>query len=123
MTSLPVPLSPVMITLLSLRLTTLTKSKIARIRALWPTTMLSNENCSGAFIARPSEEVLQDLQLLEFLDFLAQRHLDTHVERHVGARASRAHAGQPHARAVAVHLDELDVAAVCLHHGPDPIQD
>ena len=37
-TSLPVPLSPVMITLLSLLLTTFTKSKIARMRELWPTT-------------------------------------------------------------------------------------
>jgi hypothetical protein len=47
MTSLPVPLSPVMITLLSLRLTTFTKSKIARIRGLWPTTTLSSEKWVG----------------------------------------------------------------------------
>ena len=44
MTSLPVPLSPVMMTLLSLLLTTFTKSKMARIRELWPTMTWSREN-------------------------------------------------------------------------------
>jgi hypothetical protein len=39
-----------MITLLSLRLTTFTKSKIARMRELWPTTTWSIENCGCARI-------------------------------------------------------------------------
>ena len=43
-TSLPVPLSPVMITLLSLRLTTLTKSKIARIRGLEEVTLTTGKS-------------------------------------------------------------------------------
>ena len=49
-TSLPVPLSPVMSTVLSLLLTTLTKSNTARIRALWPTTTESIENCEDGRI-------------------------------------------------------------------------
>src|SRR4249919_3901172 len=94
-TSLPVPLSPVMMTLLSLRLTTFTKSKIARIRGLWPTTTWSMENCVGALMmASGSQDWLHNLQLFELLDLFPQRHLDTHVERHMRARATRTHAGQ-----------------------------
>ena len=46
--------------------------------------------------------------LLELPDLLAQRHLDAHVERHVRARAAGAHARQPHLRAVALHLEQLE---------------
>src|SRR5262245_45780759 len=154
MTSLPVPLSPVMMTLLSLRLTTFTKSKIARMRGLWPTTISSRENCPGTLMAsfswcsrgptparsraavrsaaalgapapfRLPVSVVRslDCELFELLDLISEGHLDAHVERHVCARATRAHAGQPHARAVAVDFHQLDVSAVRLHHRPDAIQ-
>src|SRR6188768_1547451 len=122
-TSFPVPLSPVIMTLLSLRLTTFTKSKMARIRGLWPTTTWSMENGVGALMmASRLDEWLDDLQLLELLDLLSQRHLDAHVERHVRARATRAHPRQPHPGVVAAHVDQLNVAAVGLHQRPDPIE-
>src|SRR6185369_2776636 len=122
-TSLPVPLSPVMMTLLSLRLTTFTKSKIARIRGLCPTTTWSIENCVGALMmASRLGEWLNDLQLFKLLDLFPQRHLDAHVERHVRTWATRTHPGQAHHGVVAAHVDELDVAAVGLHQRPDPIE-
>ena len=72
MTSLPVPLSPMMITLLSLRLTTLAKSKMARIRGLRPTTTSSRENWAWRAHAASSN----DQELFELGDLAPQRPLD-----------------------------------------------
>src|SRR3954447_9729434 len=119
-TSLPVPLSPVMMTLLSLRLTTLTKSKIARIRGLWPTTTWSTENCVGALMmVHRGDDGLDNLQLLEILDLFTKRHLDPHVQRHMRARASRTHSRQTHICVVARDADEFNVTAVSLHQRAD----
>ena len=89
MTSLPVPLSPVMMTLLSLRLTTLTKSKIARIRGLCPTTTWSIEKWTGVLMMAlglmNDGSNLDDLEFFELPDFLPQRHLNPHVQREVRA--------------------------------------
>src|SRR5262249_59242293 len=61
-------------------------------------------------------------QGLELRELFAQRHFDAQVQRHVCARATGAHPGQLHVRAVAVDRDDLDVAAVGLEQRPDAIQ-
>src|SRR4051812_10245984 len=95
-------------TVLSLRPMTLTKSKTARIFALRPTTMVSWEIRGLGSMLRLSF----DLKAAEIRNRFAQRRLDAEVQRHVGAGALRAHAGQFHDRGGAAHVDELDVAAV-----------
>src|SRR3972149_2953004 len=118
MTSLPVPLSPVTSTLEWLSLMTRTKSNTARMRALRPTTTSSSGKAFVACLDASSD----DLQLLELPNLLAQGHLDAHVERHVRARASGAHPGQPDLGAVALDLEQLDVATVGLQEGTDPLE-
>src|SRR3989338_10920442 len=98
---------------------TRTKSNTARMRALRPTTTSSSEKAVVACIDASSD----DLQLLELPNLLAQGHLDAHVERHVRARASGAHPGQPDLGVVALNLEQLDVATVGLQEGTDPLED
>src|SRR5215471_3475676 len=105
-TSLPVPLSPVMSTVLSLLPITRRNSKTARIRALRPTTTESIERTAGGM------GTSDQAQRFELGDLLAERRLDAQIQRHVRAGAAGAHAGELHVGRIARHLDELDVAAV-----------
>src|SRR4051794_40290766 len=107
-TSFPVPLSPVIRTVLSLLPITRRNSNTARIRALCPTTMPSMMRGAGVIAASHQPE------RLEFRDLVAQCGLDAEIERHVRAGAAGAHAGQLDAGGVLGHVDELDVAAVGL---------
>src|SRR5438046_8406306 len=115
-TSLPVPLSPVTSTVLSLFPITRRNSNTARIPALLPTTTESIVSATG-FMAS-SEQT----QRLEFGDLVAEGGFDAEIQRHVGARAPGAHAGEPYVRRIAIDLDELDIAAIRLHEGPDALQ-
>src|SRR5262245_33781356 len=99
-TSLPVPLSPLMSTVLSLGPMTRRNSKTARIRGLRLTIRAS--------IIRASHQPKR----AELGDGVAKRGFDAEVERHLRARTGRAHARQSHVRGIPRHLDELDVAAV-----------
>jgi hypothetical protein len=91
-TSLPVPLSPVMSTVLSLDPITRTNSKTACMRALRPTTMESIDVYDWASMAVPSDET----QRLELGNLFAKCGFHADVQRHQGARATGAHASQPH---------------------------
>src|SRR4051794_32481394 len=113
-TSLPVPLSPVTSTVLSLLPMTRRNSNTARIRALRPTTTESMAATVGVVIASPQPEGL------ELGHLLAQRRLDAEIEGHVRAGTAGAHAGQPHSGRIALDLQQLDVAAVGLHEGTHP---
>src|SRR6476660_5640793 len=112
-TSLPVPLSPVTSTVLSLFPIMRRNSNTARIRALRPTTKESNTGAS--WVIQPSDQAKD----LEFRNFFPQRRLNAEVQRHVGARTTGAHARELDVHGVAVDVDELDVTAVRLHEGPD----
>src|SRR5689334_7711890 len=114
-TSLPVPLSPVMSTVLSLLPMTRRNSKTARIRALRPTTTPSS---ASAAVMGASKQ----MECFEFRDLFTQGGLDAHVKSHLRARAPGAHPLQPHARGIALDLHELDIASVGLHERPDPRQ-
>src|ERR1043165_6379460 len=81
-------------------------SKTARIRALRPTTTDTIVRASG--IMKSSEQS----QRFELRNLLPERRLDAEVQRHVRARTTRAHAGHFHVGGIAVHVHELDVAAV-----------
>src|SRR5476649_2073045 len=115
-TSLPVPLSPVMSTVLSLFPMTRRNSNTARIRALLPTTTESIESIAGVMAASHNP------QGVELGNLFAQRGFDAEVQRHVCARTAGAHAGQPDVGGVAGDADDFDVAAVGLHEGADPAQ-
>src|SRR6201997_218136 len=93
-TSLPVPLSPVISTVLSLLPITRRNSKTARIRALRPTTTESIETSGWGIMAVPSEKT----QCLEFGNFLPKCDFDADVQRHQRARAPCTHAREPHLR-------------------------
>src|SRR4051812_7802934 len=116
-TSLPVPLSPVISTVLSLLPMTRRNSNTARIRALCPTTMPSMIRGAGVITASHQP------QRLEFRDLVAQRGLDAKVQGHVRARAAGAHAGQLDAGGVLGHVDQFDVAAIGLQERTHPRQD
>src|SRR3954471_23573855 len=103
-TSLPVPLSPVISTVLSLLLMTRRNSNTARIRALWPTTTFSRTR--GDVVTMTSNQP----ERLEFRQLFAERRLHAKVEGHVRARAAGAHAGQPDAGRIPGDVDQLDVA-------------
>src|SRR3954454_8495311 len=96
-TFLPVPLSPVTSTVLSLLPITRRNSKTARIRALWPTTTASDESMTEVLTTTSAHP-----ERIELRHLLAQRQFDTEVERHVGARTAGTHSGEPHIGAVAV---------------------
>src|SRR6266545_5408566 len=113
-TSLPVPLSPVISTVLSLLPITRRNSNTARIRALRPTTM---ESSMGAVMAASHHA-----QGLEFRNLFAKGGLDAEIEGHVRARAPGAHPGQLDVRRIPGDVHQLDVAAVGLHEWPDSIQ-
>src|SRR5262245_55929029 len=115
-TSLPVPLSPVMSTVLSLFPITRRNSNTARMRALLPTTTESSDRFPGIMASSHQP------QGFEFGQFFPQRGLDTEIQRHVRAGAAGAHAGQPHACGIAFDFHHLDVAAVCLQKRPDATQ-
>src|ERR1043165_7305988 len=115
-TSLPVPLSPVTRTVLSLLPITRRNSNTARIRALRPTTTESMDRTTG--VIATSDQT----QRLELRDFLAQRRFDAEIQRHVRARASGAHAGELDVCRIAVERHQLDVAAVGLHERPHPTE-
>src|SRR6185295_12609453 len=109
-TSLPVPLSPVTSTVLSLFPMTRRNSKTARIRALRPTT-------TESMVASVEEVMASSAQPkgFEFRHLLAERRLHAEIQRHVSARAAGAHAREPHVCRVPVDVQQLDVAAVRLH--------
>jgi len=73
-------------------------------------------------LEHPSPDPSAETQRLEFGDVLAQGRFDTQMQRHHRARATSAHAGQPDIRRIAVHIDEHDVATVCLQEWPDSIE-
>src|SRR5262249_31668461 len=112
-TSLPVPLSPVMSTVLSLLPMTRRNSNTARIRALRPTTTESIVSAVGVMASS------NQAQRLELGNLFAQGGLDAEVQRHVGARTAGAHAGQLHVGGIAVDRNQLDVAAVGLEERAD----
>src|SRR6478672_6975705 len=97
-TSLPVPLSPVISTVLSLLPITRRNSNTARIRALRPTTTESSDKV--AVVMMHSHQT----QRFEFGDFVPQRGLDAEVEGHVRTRAAGTHPGQFDVDRVAFHL-------------------
>src|SRR6187399_1261172 len=111
MTSLPVPLSPVMSTVLSLPVITRRKSKTARILALQPTTTVSLAIGRFGVMTRTSI----DVKRFEVRHLVAQSRLDAQVQRHMSARAAGAHAGEANPRAISHDVEKLDVAAVRLH--------
>src|SRR4051812_20022925 len=112
-TSLPVPLSPVIRTVLSLLPITRRNSNTARIRALRPTTTESIERAAGVIATS------HQAQRLELRNLFAERRLDAQIEGHVCARTAGAHARQLHVRGIAFDGDELDVAAVRLQKRAD----
>src|SRR5918993_1846317 len=116
--SLPVPLSPMMSTVLSLLPMTRRNSKTARIRGLLPITTESIVICCEATIAAPSDET----ERLELRNLLANRRLDADVQRHMSAWTTGAHAGEPNIGGIAADPQELDVPAVGLEERPDPVQ-
>src|SRR5215468_11106222 len=91
-TSLPVPLSPVMSTVLSLLPITRRYSKTAFIRALLPTTsdsiVTTLPGICGVMAAS------RHLQGVEFRNFHANGGFDAVVQSHVGRRTACAHARQ-----------------------------
>src|SRR5262245_53219325 len=109
-TSLPVPLSPVISTVLSLCPMTRRNSKTARMRALSPTTTESIVRAVGVMGRLESDQA----KGLEFGNLFAERRFDAEIQRHVRAGTARAHAGQANLGAVAVDADDLDVAPVGL---------
>src|SRR5207249_461491 len=111
-TSLPVPLSPVMRTVLSLLPMTRRNSNTARMRALLPTTTESIESAAGVMTS--SDEAKR----VELRHLLAERRFDAEIQRHVGARTAGAHAGQLDVGGIAGHVDQLDVAAIGLQERP-----
>src|SRR5436190_8541723 len=115
-TSLPVPLSPVISTVLSLLPITRRNSNTARIRALRPTTTESIVRAAGVMGSS------NQAQRFELRNLLAERRLDAEIEGHVRARAAGAHAGQFHVRGIAFDGNELDVAAVRLDARADAIE-
>src|SRR6185503_15870975 len=118
MTSLPVPLSPVMSTVLSLPEITRRKSKTARILVLRPTTTVSLDIGRFGVMGRASI----DVECFEVRQLVAQRRLDAQMQRHVSARAADAHAGEANARAIPHDVEELDVAAIRLQERPHPLE-
>src|SRR6185503_7144815 len=112
-TSLPVPLSPVTSTVLSLFPMTRRNSNTARIRALCPTT--SDSLTFGTWDVMPRTS--RHAQGAEFRNLFPQGSFDPHVQRHVSARTTGAHSGEPDRRRVAFHCYQLDVAAVRLQKG------
>jgi len=50
----------------------------------------------------------------ELGNLVAERGLDTHVERHVRGRTTGTHAGQPYSGRISFDPHELDIAAVGL---------
>src|SRR5215472_4002632 len=120
-TSLPVPLSPVMRTVLSLLPMTRRYSNTAFIRALLPTTSDSIVTTLPGIceVMAPSRH----LQCVEFRNLDANGGLDAVVQRHVGRRTAGAHARQPHGRRSAFDGDQLDVTAVGLQKRTDAVED
>src|SRR5215831_4547059 len=120
-TSLPVPLSPVMSTVLSLLPMTRRYSKTAFIRALLPTTSDSIVTMLPGICEVMAAS--RHLQGIEFRNLNANRSLDAVVQRHVGRGTAGAHAGQTHRRRSALDSDQLDVTAVGLEKRTDAIKD
>src|SRR6476659_6464139 len=115
-TSLPVPLSPVTSTVLSLLPMTLRNSNTARMRALRPTTTESMEICCGSMAH------LHETQRLELRDFLADCRLDADVQGHMRAGTAGAHAGQANVRRIPDDGEQFDVAAIRLQEGANPVE-
>src|SRR5262245_20525828 len=117
-TSLPVPLSPVISTVLSLSPITRKNSKTARLRALLPTTRFS--------ITFDVESVMivtsRNAQRVELGYLFAQRRLDADVQRHVRRRTIRADAGQSNSGRISFHCHEFDIAAIGAQERPDAIE-
>src|SRR4029453_14053766 len=88
-TSLPVPLSPVMSTVLSLSWITRRNSNTARIRPLVPTTIESAER-AGILPASP------DAKRPDPRDRLPQGRGHPEVQRHLRARTIRTRASEAH---------------------------
>src|SRR6478609_2011854 len=105
-TSLPVPLSPVTSTVLSLLPITRRNSNTARMRALRPTT---TESIAGSCVVMASS---QQPQRFELRHLLAQRGFHAQIKCHVGTGTAGAHAGQPHVCTITDDVEQFDVAAV-----------
>src|SRR5438093_6912349 len=118
-TSLPVTLSPVMRTVLSLLPMTRRNSNTARIRALLPTTTESIASGACCVVMADSYEP----ERLEFRHAFTQGGLDAEIQRHVRAGAAGAHAGQAYVGGVADHFNQLDVAAVGAKKWPHALED
>src|SRR5579871_486554 len=116
-TSLPVPLSPVMSTVLSLFAMTRRNSKTARMRVLRPMTTESMETGAGVMDASSEQP-----QVFELGDLFAKGRFDAEVQRHVRARTAGAHARQLHICRITGDVEQLDVAPIRLHERPNPIQ-
>src|SRR5579872_7447340 len=117
-TSLPVPLSPVTRTVLSLVPMTRRNSNTARMRALRPTTMQSAPDTVAVVMTSSALP-----EAFELGHLLAERQLHAEIQGHLCARTAGAHPGQPNVRGVPGDADEFDVAAVRLHERPHPRED
>src|SRR5262245_50313322 len=117
-TSLPVPLSPVTRTVLSLLPMTRRNSKTTRIRALCPTTSESMETACGDDIAITSSNTKRP----EVGHLFAQRSLDPDMQRHVCTRAARTNSGEPYHDGIPVDGNELDVATVRAKKRTHPVE-
>jgi hypothetical protein len=62
---------------------------------------------------------LDEMQRLELGDLVPKRTFDTNVQRHQRARATGAHAGEPHVGRIAIDTDELDIPTVRLEKRPN----
>src|SRR5712691_3011753 len=116
-TSLPVPLSPVMRTVLSLLPITRRNSNTARMRALLPTTIESIGSITGVMAGSDHP------QRFEFGDFLPKCGFNAEIQRHVRARASGTQAGELDVGRIAVDINEEDVAAVRVHERTHAVED
>src|SRR5919204_2900500 len=105
-TSLPVPLSPVMRTVLSLLPMTRRNSNTARMRALLPTTSDSIVTGTWACIVITAS---RDLKRVELGNLGADGGFDAVVQRHVRRRTAGTHAGEADRGRPAFDRDELDV--------------
>src|SRR6185436_13492176 len=114
-TSLPVPLSPVMSTVLSLSWMTRRNSNTARMRLLAPTTIESGGSAEVMIASHNSKR-------LELGDRVPQRRGHADLQRHLGTGAPRAGAKQSHVDGVSADADDDDVAAVRLQEGPHALE-
>src|SRR5262245_17377857 len=96
-------------------------SKTARMRSLRPTT--SESMTAGMMASDVMSVTSREAKRAELRHLFAQRRFDAHMERHVRARTSGAHARETDSGGIAVNADEFDVTAVGVQEGTDAIED